>query len=203
MTLDLVGLANKYSFLALQQSIISYLKAAVTVANVCLIFSVSSYYQLKELNSACTDFIDLHATDVMKSDGFLSLSQSALLDLVSRDSFYAPEMDIYHGILQWVQSNEVDVKDAKELLKAVRLQLIPMADLLQVVRKSGFFDAHEILDAITMINQFPSINLHHRGLLCKLFLIYIWDRLNGPSAYIIKFLVHAILKCNACIELCG
>ena len=165
VTLDLVGLANKYSFLALQQSIISYLKAAVTVANVCLIFSVSSYYQLKELNSACTDFIDLHATEVMKSDGFLSLSQSALVDLVSRDSFYAPEMDIYHGILQWVQSNEVDVKDAKELLKAVRLQLIPMADLLEVIRKSGFFDAHEILDAISMISQFPAINLHHRGLL--------------------------------------
>ena len=167
VTLDLLGLANKYSFTALQQSIVSYLKAAVTVANVCLIFSVASYYLLKDLSSACTDFIDLHATDVMKSEGFLSLSQPALLELVSRDSFYAPEMDIYHGILQWVQSNELEVKDAKELLKALRLQLIPMGDLLQVVRKSGFFDAHEILDAITMINQFPAINLHHRGLLCK------------------------------------
>lgn len=163
----MLGLTNKYDFGTLQQATITYLKATLSGLNVCYIYNVASFYQLKELCSACSAFVDLHALEVMTSEGFLSLSQPVLTDLVRRDSFFAPELDIYHGVVRWMKHNEVDHKSAKDLLKGIRLQLIPLPDLLKEVRLSGMFNADCILDAIHMANQTPDIKLGYRGLLSK------------------------------------
>ena len=165
--LHLLGLTNKYDFAMLQQAIITYLKATLSGSNVCYVYNVASFYQLKDLCSACSAFVDLHALEVMKSEGFLSLSQSVLTDLVHRDSFFAPELDIYHGVVRWMKHNDVAHESAKEFLKGIRLQLIPLADLLEEVRVAGYFDADCILDAIQMANQTPDIKLGYRGLLSK------------------------------------
>ena len=151
----------------LQQAIITYLKATLSGSNVCYVYNVASFYQLKDLCSACSAFVDLHALEVMKSEGFLSLSQSVLTDLVQRDSFFAPELDIYHGIVRWMKHNDVTQDSAKELLKGIRLQLIALDDLLEEVRVDGYFDADCILDAIQIANQTPDIKLGYRGLLSK------------------------------------
>ena len=167
MTLDLLGLANKYDFSPLQQSIMSYLKATLSVSNVCVIYNVAMFYQLRELCHACTAFVDMNATAVMKTEGFLSLSQQALTELVSRDSFFSPELDIYHGVKRWLEANDVSLSEAKDLLKVVRLQLLPLKDILGDVRQSELYDANVILDAITMMKMEAPIELRQRGLLCK------------------------------------
>ena len=128
---------------------------------------MASFYQLKDLCSACSAFLDLHALEVMSSDGFLSLSQSVLTDLVQRDSFFAPELDIYHGVVRWMKHNDVSQDSARDLLKGIRLQLIPLPSLLEEVRPAGYFDADCILDAIHMAQQTPDIKLGYRGLLRK------------------------------------
>ena len=163
----MLGLTNKYDFAMLQQAIITYLKATLSGSNVCYVYNVASFYQLKDLCSACSAFVDLHALEVMKSEGFLSLSQSVLTDLVQRDSFFAPELDIYHGVVRWMKHNDVTQDSAKELLKGIRLQLIALDDLLEEVRVDGYFDADCILDAIQIANQTPDIKLGYRGLLSK------------------------------------
>lgn len=161
-----MGLTNKYDFSLLQQTVTAYLKATLTVPNVCVIYNVGNFYQIKELCAACTSFIDMNATEVLKTEGFLSLSQSALNDIVTRDSFYASEIDIYHGIIQWTEQNMDKVEESKELLKAIRLQLIPLGDLLQEVRLSGHFEPDDILDAISIAES--AGELRHRGLLSML-----------------------------------
>lgn len=168
VTLDLLGLTNKYDFPTLQQSIVAYLKATLNVTNVCLVYNVASYYQLKDLVTACYTFVDMHAPEVMKSDGFLSLSQSALTELIARDSFFAPEMEIYQGIVRWMNHKEVVADQARDLLKVIRLQLIPLSNLLMEIRRSGMFDPNDILDAIAMIDGKPAIDLGQRGLLSEL-----------------------------------
>ena len=167
MILHLLGLTNKYDFAMLQQAIITYLKATLSGSNVCYVYNVASFYQLKDLCSACSAFVDLHALEVMKSEGFLSLSKSVLTDLVQRDSFFAPELDIYYGVVRWMKHNEVAQDSAKELLKGVRLQLMALDDLLEEVRADGYFDADCILDAIHIANQTPDIKLGYRGLLSE------------------------------------
>lgn len=167
MILQLLGLANKYDFSTLQQAIITYLKATLTVTNVCVIYNVASFYQLKELAESCSTFVDMHATEVMKSDGFLSLSQTALTELIARDSFFAPEFEIYFGVKCWMEHNGVLTEDAGELLAGIRLQLIPQSSLLKEIRQCGMFDSEKILDALSLIAQKSSSELGHRGLLSK------------------------------------
>ena len=165
--LDLLGLANKYDFGALQTSIMAFLRATLNVTNVCLVYNVASYYQLRDLCFACSTFVDAHAADVMKSDGFLSLSLSALTELCNRDSFFAPEIDIYRGIVRWVGHNEIGREVSRKLLRVVRLQLIPMEHLLGEIRASKLFDPNNILDAITKFTTKRSIELKQRGLLSE------------------------------------
>ncbi|CAI8037460.1 BTB/POZ domain-containing protein 9, partial [Geodia barretti] len=163
--LDLLGLANKYDFAPLQTSIMAFLRATLNVTNVCLVYNVANYYQLRDLCFACSTFVDGHAAEVMKSDGFLSLSLSALTELCNRDSFFAPEIDIYRGIVRWVGHNEVETEVSRRLLQVVRLQLIPMEHLLGEIRGSKLFDPDHILDAIAMCTTKRSIELRQRGLL--------------------------------------
>ncbi|GLH13655.1 BTB/POZ domain-containing protein 9 [Gryllus bimaculatus] len=56
--------------------------------------------------------------------GHMSLAnqKGALRDLISRDSFYAPEADIFHAVADWAQANPDE--DAEPVLSAVRLPLI-------------------------------------------------------------------------------
>ena len=145
----------------------AYLKATLNEINVCIVYNVASFYQLKELCMACTTFVDMHASAVMKNEGFLSLTQQAITELLSRDSFFAPELEIYHGICRWMESNEVDPTTAKSLLQVVRLQLLPIEELLGEVRQSTLYEANDILDAITMINLKKQIELNQRGFLGK------------------------------------
>lgn len=109
----------------------------------------------------------MNAPAVMKSEGFLSLAQPALIELLSRDSFFSPELDIYNGIRRWLDANEVPLEEIKSILKTIRLQLIPMKELLRDIRDSGLFEANDILDAISLINQRNPIELEQRGLLGK------------------------------------
>lgn len=167
MILQLLGLSNKYDFSMLQQAIVTYLKATFTVTNVCVIYNVASFYQLKDLAESCSTFVDMHATDVMKSDGFLSLSQTALTELIARDSFFAPESEVYRGVKCWMEHNGVAKEEAGELLAGIRLQLIPQGYLLKEIRQCDLFDPDRILDALTLISLKSSSELGHRGLLSK------------------------------------
>lgn len=148
----------------LQQAVMAYLKATLNESNVCMIYNVASFYQLKELSEACSNFVDMHALDVMKSEGFLSLSQIALTELIARDSFFAQEVEIFRGVKRWMEHN-IHEDEAKELLQGIRLQLIPQSCLLHEIRKCDLFDSDKILDALSLIDQKSDVELRHRGLL--------------------------------------
>ena len=163
--MDLLGLSNRYNFDALQQAISSYLKATLSVNNACVIFNTANFYQLKDLCTACYTYIDSHATEMTSSEGFLSLSQVALIDLLSRDSFFAPEIEIFKAIVQWMEKNNVGVDEARDLLKVVRLQLVSNGDLFNIIRPSGLYQPDQILDALHCQSEKKPQELQQRGLL--------------------------------------
>ena len=99
------------------------------------------------------------------SEGFLSLSQVALIDLLSRDSFFAPEIEIFRAIVQWMERNNVGVDDARDLLKVVRLQLVSHSDLFNIIRPSGLYQPDQILDALHFQSEKKPQELQQRGLL--------------------------------------
>ncbi|TRY98338.1 hypothetical protein DNTS_025960 [Danionella cerebrum] len=97
------------------------------------LFDVASLYCLNGLAEACMAYMDRNATEVLKSDGFLTLSKSALLAVVRRDSFASSEREIFQALCRWCHHNG-DGPEAKEVMAAVRLPLMTLSEMLNVVR---------------------------------------------------------------------
>lgn len=53
----------------------------------------------------CHEFMDKHAVEIIQHESFMQLSSTALIELISRDSFYAPEIDIFSAVTSWVVAN--------------------------------------------------------------------------------------------------
>ena len=57
-------MAHQYGFVDLETSISDYLRAILSVRNVCLIYDMASMYALQALLQSCHSFMDRHATEV-------------------------------------------------------------------------------------------------------------------------------------------
>uniref|UniRef100_A0A2K5CVA1 BTB/POZ domain-containing protein 9 n=1 Tax=Aotus nancymaae TaxID=37293 RepID=A0A2K5CVA1_AOTNA len=161
--LDFLSLAHKYGFPELEDSTSEYLCTILNIQNVCMTFDVASLYSLPKLTCMCCMFMDRNAQEVLSSEGFLSLSKTALLSIVLRDSFAAPEKDIFLALLNWCKHNSKE--NHAEIMQAVRLPLMSLTELLNVVRPSGLLSPDAILDAIKVRSESRDMDLNYRGML--------------------------------------
>uniref|UniRef100_A0A8C5MNI5 BTB/POZ domain-containing protein 9 n=1 Tax=Leptobrachium leishanense TaxID=445787 RepID=A0A8C5MNI5_9ANUR len=161
--LDFLSLAHKYGFPELEDSTSEYLCTILKIQNVSMIYDVASLYSLSKLTGTCYMFMDRNAQEVISSDGFLTMSKAALLDIVRRDSFAAPEKDIFQALVRWSRHNPKE-KHA-EIMEAVRLPLMSLTELLNVVRPSGLLSPDSILDAIKVRSESRDMDLNYRGML--------------------------------------
>uniref|UniRef100_A0A8C6YA44 BTB/POZ domain-containing protein 9 n=1 Tax=Naja naja TaxID=35670 RepID=A0A8C6YA44_NAJNA len=161
--LDFLSLAHKYGFPELEDSTSEYLCTILNIQNVCMTYDVANLYSLPKLTCMCFIFMDRNAQEVLSSEGFLSLSKPALLSIVLRDSFAAPEKDIFQALMNWCKHNPKE--NHAEIMKAVRLPLMSLTELLNVVRPSGLLSPDAILDAIKVRSESRDMDLNYRGML--------------------------------------
>uniref|UniRef100_A0A0B6ZZR2 BTB/POZ domain-containing protein 9 n=1 Tax=Arion vulgaris TaxID=1028688 RepID=A0A0B6ZZR2_9EUPU len=159
--LDILSLSHRFGFVELESSISDYLKAILSIHNVCHIFDLANIYSLTSLCNVCKDYMDRHAQEVLSNESFLSLSQTSVQDLISRDSFCAPEIDIFKAVSKWAEHNKG--QDPTPILEVVRLQLMGMHELLHVVRDTGLVSSDSILDAIRIQIESRDMDLKYRG----------------------------------------
>lgn len=95
----------------------------------------------------------------------ISHFQAALLSIVLRDSFAAPEKDIFQALMNWCKHNPKE--NHAEIMQAVRLPLMSLTELLNVVRPSGLLSPDAILDAIKIRSESRDMDLNYRGMLSK------------------------------------
>lgn len=105
--------------------------------------------------------------------------QTALLNIVLRDSFAAPEKDIFLALLNWCKHNSKE--NHAEIMQAVRLPLMSLTELLNVVRPSGLLSPDAILDAIKVRSESRDMDLNYRGMLSEYLLIPDLIRKFSPS----------------------
>ncbi|KAK6489445.1 BTB/POZ domain-containing protein 9 [Huso huso] len=161
--LDFLSLAHRYGFEQLEDSTSEYLRTILNTHNVCLIFDVASLYSLRKLSTSCCTYIDRNAADVLASEGFLSMSKPALLIMVRRDSFAAPEKEIFQALCCWCRHNSTELPE--EVMGAVRLPLMSLEEMLNVVRPSGLLSPDALLDAIKIRSESRDMDLNYRGML--------------------------------------
>ncbi|XP_049795169.1 BTB/POZ domain-containing protein 9 [Schistocerca nitens] len=166
VVLDILGLAHQYGFVDLEASISDYLREALQVRNACIVFDAARLYGLTHLQAVCAAYMERHAAEMLRHQTFLQLSPEALTELLSRDSFYAPEVDIFRAVCQWAAANpECGERALGEVVSTVRLPLMSLSELLGVVRPAGLVSADAILDAIQARTQARNSDLHYRGML--------------------------------------
>ena len=72
--LDILGLAHQYGFEDLEAAICDYLKDALCIPNICVIYDMASLYNLNNLKTVCEDFMDKNALAILSHESFYSLS---------------------------------------------------------------------------------------------------------------------------------
>ncbi|KAM4602472.1 BTB/POZ domain-containing protein 9-like [Polymixia lowei] len=166
VVLDFLGLAHRYGLQPLEAWCCEFLRTTLSIHNVCVVYDLASLYCLSGLTQACWTFMDRQAPEVLASDGFLSLSKAALLAVASRDSFAASEKQIFQALSRWCQHNaDSDQATTQEVMSAVRLPLMSLAEMLNVVRPSGLLSPDLLLDAIQTRSESRDMDLNYRGML--------------------------------------
>ncbi|XP_063903919.1 BTB/POZ domain-containing protein 9-like [Zophobas morio] len=147
-SLEILGLVHQYSFTDLQTTIIKKLKPLLNLQNVCLVLNTANLYDLEELLEACHSFMDLNASEVVTSDCFTDLSQKSMIKLLERNSFVAPEIEIFKNVAKWCKiHNDVD----HLVIQCVRLSSMTVVDIVSTVWPSKLFDCEKLLQAIAEI----------------------------------------------------
>lgn len=159
--LDTLGLANQYGFTELELAISEYLRQVLSLNNVCAILDAARLYNLDALTTVCYTFMDRNATDILTHESFKNLSKESLEQVLRRDSFFAPEVQIFVAVSEWCKNNSnVDIES---VVSYVRLPLMNLEQLLKVVRQSKILDPEKLLDAIE--EKTTSKSLEYRGAL--------------------------------------
>ncbi|KAJ3647097.1 hypothetical protein Zmor_024639 [Zophobas morio] len=147
-SLEILGLAHQYSFTDIQTTIVKKLKPFLNLKNVCAVLNTANLYDLEELIEACHSFMDLNASEVVSSDCFTDLSQKSMIKLLERNTFVAPEIEIFKNVAKWCKIHN-DVDDL--VIQCVRLSSMTVVDIVSTVWPSKLFDCEKLLQAIAEI----------------------------------------------------
>ncbi|XP_058443834.1 BTB/POZ domain-containing protein 9 isoform X2 [Malaya genurostris] len=160
--LDTLGLANQYGFTDLEIAISDYLRQVLSLNNVCAILDAAKLFGLDGLINVCHSFLDRNAGEILQHETFKSLSEESICSLLMRDSFFAPEVQIFQAVDEWSKYNGEGV-NVEAVVSKVRFSLMTLEQLLHVVRPSGILDPDHLLDAIA--DKTASTQLPYRGAL--------------------------------------
>lgn len=102
-----------------------FLITSIKLDNVCDIYEFASSYSFEQVEFYCLKFIDLHAEDILRSSGFLTLKMITVMDIVKRHTLNIPtEMAVFKAVLTWSFNDcvrrGVDADDAEEIMKSVK-----------------------------------------------------------------------------------
>ncbi|XP_050435403.1 BTB/POZ domain-containing protein 9-like [Adelges cooleyi] len=148
--LELLILSNLWGFTNLHFLLSEYVCNNIDVDNVCSLFAVASYYQLKELEDASINFIATQPLDVLQSKESRILSAEALILILNRNKAYVKELDIFRAVSQWIKDNQdkLGPNEKTNILSAIRYQLMDEKELSDVRRSKLVRSDRNILDVI-------------------------------------------------------
>ncbi|KAM3176902.1 hypothetical protein ACTXT7_005598 [Hymenolepis weldensis] len=103
--LDVLGLVCQYNFPYLRDNLSRHLIQSLSLQNVCLLYDSAITYDLEDLIDACLQTIDRSPAVILSQPQFLRLSRASVVRMLSRDSFYLPEVEIFRGVQAWLEAD--------------------------------------------------------------------------------------------------
>lgn len=133
--LDILGMITEAGLADQSGKIDKELERLISIHNIWKVYNSAKKYHLSSLAKACHDFIDSNALQMMKLPSTLRLSAEDVKNIISRDSFTAPEMDIFKFVKAWIEANPG--ANFKPVIDSLRLDLFSQDELLGVVAESN------------------------------------------------------------------
>lgn len=99
--IDIYKLIDFYNIEPLKETIPKYLTSKLSLENWFAIHNAACLYSSDDLQKSCLTFIECHSIELIKSDNFKLISPALLCTLLKRDTFYAPEIDIFIAVKNW------------------------------------------------------------------------------------------------------
>ena len=161
--MDLLYIAKKYCVDRLTQSCLKFLKANISVDNVCQIMEGmhAILESESEVYKQCLSFIRQNFTRTITSSDFETISLKCLEDIMTEDNFVVKEEELYENLIRWAESEcqrqKLDVswenkrKVLGDILYKVRFPLMESAyftrkvattDLLSDAEKEDLMSYH-------------------------------------------------------------
>lgn len=135
----------------------------ITIANCFTFLEISIKHNLKDLTDRVERFMIEHFTEIIQTDGFLTLSADRLVRFLTehtrRGNF--PELDLFRAIVRWIEYRRSErLSLAPMLMRCIKMHMIAPRDLVNVVEKVDFMTGmpecfHMLYSAMTFhaLNQ--------------------------------------------------
>ena len=162
--IDLFTLADRYGFEHLLEALSAESEHFLTISNVIDFYEAADFYNLKSLAEKCLDFLDENSLLFLKESkdadqALIRSSASTLKRILSRDTFWAPEVLIFIAVEKWLIENqrhstsstcdkEKEEEIRRDVSSVIRLDLIDSHKLISRVKESSLFSWAVIKDVI-------------------------------------------------------
>lgn len=119
--------------------------------SLCLeIANIGRYFELSLLEKLCFAYIQENSYNFLKSEQFLKISDDTLLNLLQSQIIQDDESDIFDSIVNWARNNKPSLELMENILKNLRLTLIPL-EKLEILEENNWISEDTLLEILKRI----------------------------------------------------
>ncbi|RWS02730.1 BTB/POZ domain-containing protein 9-like protein [Dinothrombium tinctorium] len=163
--LQFCELATKFGVREVEDALKKVIKKRLCIANVYQFYAASVATNLHRFQAQFEEFFEKNINEILKNEAtFKTLPKEWALKILQNDDLTVKEIDVFKAARQWVQHNQLNEEEAKEIMKCIRLEFIDWQDAVKYIRPTKVFTDMEILDALTMRSNHRLNSVYRR---CK------------------------------------
>ncbi|KAL3846826.1 hypothetical protein ACJMK2_017780 [Sinanodonta woodiana] len=99
-----IQIAHKYQLGYLLDICSEQLAKHIRVDNACDILDLAVFYNLNELQKEACNYVDDHVLEILETPGFMNISVETLKVMLSGDTLYADELNIFRKCMEWAEN---------------------------------------------------------------------------------------------------
>ena len=158
--MEIISVANFLQFDDLKKDLGQIVEANVSVDTVLPLYVHSDTHDLHEVKKKCLKCIEekSNPAKILKSESFLKLPEKYVVNLISKDTFVAPECDILEAVVRWKEYNERSTEEMKDITQQIRLSRFSTQEIFIQVEPTGLFREEDIFESVRVLN-IPNLSL--------------------------------------------
>ena len=150
----MLALADRFGFLLLKNALGAVLAKKVSAQNALKLLPAADAYCIDALREKCLEQLDKTSSSILSSEEFESLDPLLVKMIVSRETFDAPEVEIFECLIKIIKKLGMESSEALDfLLTCINLSSMNTKDMFSRVEPTGYFTETVILQGVRALTQ--------------------------------------------------